>query len=411
MANALGTLFQDIANAIRDKTGETESMKPIEFPTKISEINVGGGSSDLVKYVTFMDGTAELFKMPVLSGDDCKDPIAHGGINIPAKESTNTINYTYSGWSMTNGGSADDSALKDVTEDRVVYVAFEESVRYYTVTFYNGSILEKEIQVTYGANASGQCTVTKDGYSFDGWLPDVSNVTENITTYAQWQETLVLENQSWDFISECSANGMAKKYWKIGDSKTFKYNNNTTLTAVIVGFDHDDMSDGSGKAGITFMVIPPWYISSGITTSDSSCKDWSTHRCKKYELNVDNSYYGPMFPGDLTGVVKAVKKLSHASGNYGVSQKNIETQDKLWLPSVGEIIGQGSYSSQTFADGNQYEYFVGKTLKNLFSADIPTRSSYVENSSYATFMSVENEKAAAQKSLEKLYYVPFGFCV
>lgn len=44
MANALGTLFGDIANAIREKTGETGTMKPAEFPEKISGIETGGGS-------------------------------------------------------------------------------------------------------------------------------------------------------------------------------------------------------------------------------------------------------------------------------------------------------------------------------------------------------------------------------
>ena len=43
MANALGTLFKDIANAIREKSGETSAMKPAEFPDKIAAIE-GGGS-------------------------------------------------------------------------------------------------------------------------------------------------------------------------------------------------------------------------------------------------------------------------------------------------------------------------------------------------------------------------------
>lgn len=38
MANELRTLFQDIADAIKDKTGSTDTMKPAEFPSKIAEI-------------------------------------------------------------------------------------------------------------------------------------------------------------------------------------------------------------------------------------------------------------------------------------------------------------------------------------------------------------------------------------
>lgn len=45
MANALGTLFGEIASAIREKNGETGTMKPAEFPEKISAIETGGGAS------------------------------------------------------------------------------------------------------------------------------------------------------------------------------------------------------------------------------------------------------------------------------------------------------------------------------------------------------------------------------
>lgn len=41
--NVLGTLFQDIADAIREKTGNTATMKPAEFPDKIAAIETGGG--------------------------------------------------------------------------------------------------------------------------------------------------------------------------------------------------------------------------------------------------------------------------------------------------------------------------------------------------------------------------------
>jgi hypothetical protein len=47
MANALGTLFGDIASAIREKTGDTATMKPAEFPEKIAAIEAGGGGASL----------------------------------------------------------------------------------------------------------------------------------------------------------------------------------------------------------------------------------------------------------------------------------------------------------------------------------------------------------------------------
>lgn len=41
--NVLGTLFQNIADAIRSKTGDSASMKPSEFPEKINGITAGEG--------------------------------------------------------------------------------------------------------------------------------------------------------------------------------------------------------------------------------------------------------------------------------------------------------------------------------------------------------------------------------
>lgn len=43
--SALSDLFTGIAAAIREKSGETATMKPAEFPEKIAAIETGGGNS------------------------------------------------------------------------------------------------------------------------------------------------------------------------------------------------------------------------------------------------------------------------------------------------------------------------------------------------------------------------------
>lgn len=50
MANVLGELFGNIASAIREKNGETGTMKPAEFPAKIAAIEAGGGSGSVQVY-------------------------------------------------------------------------------------------------------------------------------------------------------------------------------------------------------------------------------------------------------------------------------------------------------------------------------------------------------------------------
>jgi hypothetical protein len=146
MANALKTLFTDIAVAIRKKTGEPETVryKPIDFPTKISSIEVGNDEDieaiedaldaingevigETLYTVTFIgaDGT-QLCQVPVYEDNDCPDPSKDGTIETPTKESTKYIGYRHSGWSMTNGGNADNTVLKKINSNRTVYASFEE---------------------------------------------------------------------------------------------------------------------------------------------------------------------------------------------------------------------------------------------------------------------------------------------
>ncbi len=52
MANVLSTLFQDIANAIRGKTGGNERMAPADFPAAIEAIEIDNGTYAEVKWVS-----------------------------------------------------------------------------------------------------------------------------------------------------------------------------------------------------------------------------------------------------------------------------------------------------------------------------------------------------------------------
>jgi hypothetical protein len=57
MANVLAELFQNTADAIREKTGDTGTMKPAEFPDKIRGITTGGGVGNLVTLIATENGT------------------------------------------------------------------------------------------------------------------------------------------------------------------------------------------------------------------------------------------------------------------------------------------------------------------------------------------------------------------
>lgn len=144
-------------------------------------------------YFYSYDGSTLLYTAAVADGADA----VYSG-STPTK--TNTPQYTYSfvGWSKSmNATSADSDALKNVTADRNVYAAFSQTVRTYTVYFYNGSTLLQTVQnVPYGGSATytgSTPTYTGSGdaadYEFSGFQPTGKGITGNTSCYAQFRYT------------------------------------------------------------------------------------------------------------------------------------------------------------------------------------------------------------------------------
>lgn len=186
---ALTDKLTAIADAIRAKTGKSDSLTLDQMPTEIANITGGGGSSADVRYVTFTNpATGETFVKPVAVGDDCVDVVAKGLWATPTQESTAQYDYAFANsWSAEPNGSSDANILNNITEDKTVYAVFTATLRYYTITWMDedGTTLKTESKA-YGSVPS--YTPTKDGYKFEGWTPALSPVTGDATYTAAWKE-------------------------------------------------------------------------------------------------------------------------------------------------------------------------------------------------------------------------------
>lgn len=192
MANVLGELFQNIADAIRSKTGSTDKLKPNEFPAAIEGITAGGGEGEKpfdCHSVTFVYGDKSYVRS-VADGDTCADPVERGLIPTPTKESTVQYNYTFYGWGASDGGAADANILKNIRADKTVYAIFTATARLYTITFYDedGTTVLATKQFGYGTVPS--YTPTKDGVVFGGWNPEPVPVTGNASYTVVWSSVL-----------------------------------------------------------------------------------------------------------------------------------------------------------------------------------------------------------------------------
>ena len=329
---------------------------------EIDSIASGGGSSTDVRYVTFMsyDGLTEVGKLPVAAGYDCPNPKF-----TATRESTAQYSYTQDGWSTTENGDLDSNALKEVNEDRTVYAHFKATVRTYTITYLDedGSVLKTE-SLAYGTMPS--YTPEKDGFGFDGWTPALATVTGNASYTAVWAAQITFENASWAQIAEISENGEAENYFAVGDTRTMTLNFSGTTENVlvrIVGFNHDDLSSGTGKAGISIVLaqaITNAAIKVTEKTSYGNCYIWENSAARTL-LNSGAVYTA--LPADLRSVLKRVTKTSNGgySKDYGGKEKNAlyTTTDKVWLLSSTELGLDNAYSADYVAlnQGVQYAYY------------------------------------------------------
>ena len=258
-----------ITACICKSTGENnfKTMHAVHIPV-IKRPKPSSEDEPVYQLLTYKseDGTTTYQEENVLSGGNGNYTGA-----TPTKPSTSQYEYVWSGWSATAGGSADPDATKNVTEDRIVYAAFTQVpiAETYTVYFMNYSYYEPYVMeevsgipsggsATYTGDTPGKDWVVADpeNYTFIGWSPEPTNITEDTYCYAQFSYNGEITD-SWATISSRSSAGTAENYYSIGDSKKIILNGMVGTEVLdhvekyiyIVGFNHNSSAEGSG---ITF---------------------------------------------------------------------------------------------------------------------------------------------------------------
>lgn len=116
----------------------------------------------------------------------------------------------------------------------------------------------------------------------------------------------------------------------------------------IVGFNHDDLSDGSGKAGTTFGMKNLYYSKYPMNSTNSNDGGWD--ECLMRTSTMQEIFNN--LPDELQSVIKLVNKKA-TTGNQ--STDIVTSQDKLWLYSEVEL--DGTTNSGYKDEGTQYEYW------------------------------------------------------
>lgn len=375
-----------------------------------------------VRYVTFMNGDATLYVKPVATGDDCVNVLTKGLITTPKKESTVDKVFTYSGWAATDGGEVDENVLKAVTENKSVYAAYTEAVRYYTITYYDsdGTTVLKTESLAYGATPG--YIPEKDGFSFNGWTPALATVRGDASYTAQWVEKLTFAGGSWADIARVCEAGEAANYFKVGDTRNIALTNGENITVAIAGFDHDELADGSGKAGISVVCMSvPRETYTAFYGAEGNYDFYDEARLY-YVLN--NSLISKL-PVELRPVIKTVKKP--CDGSYSNSDTKINNYDfTLWTLSFMEL-GLENTTKYYVSLGSRYELFdsivsnktYAEKIPTVTIADTTTKTDYWLrqakrlggiNNCYATTSGGDNQ-ANKSNNADTTKPIRFGFCI
>ena len=186
---------------------------------------------------------------------------------------------------------------------------------------------------------------------------------------------------------------------------TIKLTNGQTMQYRIIGINHDDLADGSGKAGLTFEATNTALSTQQMNATDTNAGGW-----EKSELRgrLNSGDLWSLLPSELQSKVKSVKKMTDNKGG-GTAGTPSATTDKVFLLSSTEVWGDLDH------DGTQYEYYKSKgvTRSNYSGASSSgnhwTRSVYPSDSAGFRCVSSGGDWGSNNATSDSYVFPAFSF--
>lgn len=161
----------------------------------------------------------------------------------------------------------------------------------------------------------------------------------------------------------------AKAAMDSGTKWSIKLTNGETLEYRIIGINHDNLADDSGKAGLTFLTTSTG-IKSRMNAANNNVGGWEASELRA-KMNFGEIWN--LMPSDFQSKVKSAEKLTINTIGPGRPSAVTATSDRLFLLSYSEIISKIvdadwlKFTSFSWfgKEGPQYEAFIGKVTENF----------------------------------------------
>lgn len=211
------------------------------------------------------------------------------------------------------------------------------------------------------------------------------------------------ENEWSDIIEACHANEVPDEWVADGTCYKDMEINGANYRIDIIGKNHDDLSDGTGKAPLTFQLHDCYDETKQMNSSNTNSGGWTNCAMRTTHLPAILA----LMPAEVQAGIRPVKKLTSA-GNQ--SSSIVTTSDELFLPSEVEVFGSITYS---FAgEGTQYAYYQAgnSTVKNWNGRAYAWWERSPRSSHSARFCRVYSTATADANSASAWNGVAFCFC-
>ena len=328
-----------------------------------------------------------------LTWTDPKDKYA-----TPEGEAMEDTDQLVSKWSYTQIVRQADRAPVNPSDG--VTVCTETTRNQYQTIGFVDTTAESNVTYYYGAYA----------FNEDGVYSEViSNGVQPVSF------STTLADNTWEEIDQACTLGVAPSVWEIGDEKTFgniiATSDPATYTAVIVDFNHDDLSDGTGKAAITFCTKE---AIGSVENSNSS--NWTNSNSG---LNMYLKKWYNEIDSDLKTLIKTVKKITarvtiNTYPTYSEYSCSHHTDNSLPLFPFGLLETAFDFHDpiEQLADGVLYPYFSTKANRDK-NLEWWLRAIRDSDAIY-TIDENGNHSAKDTKRINGYYQyasVCFGFCI
>lgn len=207
-------------------------------------------------------------------------------------------------------------------------------------------------------------------------------------------------DNDWASIIKACHSGSVPSTWVVGNSKMMTIGG-VAYQIDIIGKNHDDYYDGSGKAPLTFQ-LHDCYADTKQMNSDNTNNGWGGSDLRQTHLLAIFA----LMPAEVQSGIRGVNKPTLAGSLSGINT----TADKLFLLSEIEVFGSTTYSRA--GEGAQYDYYKAGNSK-VKNRGVSANAWWCRSpdSSYrGYFCYVGSSGTASSRSGRDSLGVAFAFC-